>query len=317
MTHPTEQKLAALRPNLIDDPEARSIFEYVPLTLFASKFNTAGTPGVRITLVDLWERWDQDAHYTQYTGEHRLLKEEPEGAGEFSIMTVDVDPVGVATDDDFWRLVVRGYGMPDQPNVIYQTKRGAHLLWWLDPPLVDAQDFEQRRSVLVARLMPSLAKTAYRADPACKDWTRLFRCPRVVRSDRLDDGTWNSTDLRDRPIWVLRTEGLNTTEWEVPPAPPRRTFQSRPRTVGDRWAVQVASRWLDHQPGAVSGAGGHRQTFKVAIRLVGGFGLDEEAAFGVMSEWNETKCDPPWSERELRHKIHDAHKAVQQEKTDE
>lgn len=315
--HPIEQRLAAIRPNLIEDAHTIAVFEDVPLTMFATKFSTAGTPGSAITLADLREAWDVDAHYAQYVADCRLLKEQAEQQRGFHLIAVDLDPVANATDDDFWRLVIRCYGASEPPNVVYQTKRGAHLLWWLDPPLDNAEDFEARRSLLVQRLQPMLARTAYRADPACKDWTRLLRTPRCIRSDWLDDGTWTTTDLRDRPIWCLHTEGLDVREWELPLPPPRRIHMQRPKSINDEWAVRLASQWLDQQPGAVSGQGGHRQTFKVAIRLVGGFRLDEEAAYDLLAAWSEAKCDPPWSERELRHKISDAAKAVRREKDHE
>jgi hypothetical protein len=36
------------------------------------------------------------------------------------------------------------------------------------------------------------------------------------------------------------------------------------------------------------------------------FGLSESAALEVLSEWNQTHCQPQWSERDLRHKLADA-----------
>jgi hypothetical protein len=70
-------------------------------------------------------------------------------------------------------------------------------------------------------------------------------------------------------------------------------------------AEERAQKYLDRCPGAVSGQGGHNDTFLVAQRLVRGFCLDEEAAYRLMLEWNR-RCDPPWSERELRRKIRQA-----------
>lgn len=55
-------------------------------------------------------------------------------------------------------------------------------------------------------------------------------------------------------------------------------------------------------PPSVSGEGGHNRTFAVACALVNGFALSESDAYAFLSEWN-TKCQPPWSEPELRHKI--------------
>lgn len=63
--------------------------------------------------------------------------------------------------------------------------------------------------------------------------------------------------------------------------------------------------YLSACPPAVSGQGGHGRTFSVACTLVNGFALDEHQALGFLSEWN-TRCLPPWSEGELRHKIQGA-----------
>lgn len=56
---------------------------------------------------------------------------------------------------------------------------------------------------------------------------------------------------------------------------------------------------------AISGRGGHATTFRVACVLVWGFGLDPQDAFQYFQEYNR-KCQPPWSEGELWHKLEDA-----------
>jgi hypothetical protein len=60
-------------------------------------------------------------------------------------------------------------------------------------------------------------------------------------------------------------------------------------------------------PVSISGSGGHNAAFHVACTLVLGFGLSQEEAFRVMADWNQA-CRPPWSEKELRHKLADAEK---------
>lgn len=69
--------------------------------------------------------------------------------------------------------------------------------------------------------------------------------------------------------------------------------------------VERASRYVGKLEGAVSGAGGHNATLHVACVLVKGFALSAEEALGVMREWNG-RCSPPWSERELAHKVKSA-----------
>jgi hypothetical protein len=71
--------------------------------------------------------------------------------------------------------------------------------------------------------------------------------------------------------------------------------------------VDRARKYLAKMPPAVSGQGGHDATFHAACTLVLGFGLGRTQALTLLSEWNE-RCDPPWSEKELEHKIDDANK---------
>jgi replicative DNA helicase len=71
--------------------------------------------------------------------------------------------------------------------------------------------------------------------------------------------------------------------------------------------LRRARNYLMKVPPAVSGEGGHNQTFKAACILMR-FGLTQEEALEVFREWNET-CQPPWEEKELLHKLEDAERA--------
>ena len=66
--------------------------------------------------------------------------------------------------------------------------------------------------------------------------------------------------------------------------------------------VQRARTYVSRIPPAVSGQGGHAQTFMVACRLTHAFGLTIEKALPVLQEFN-LRCEPPWSDEELMHKL--------------
>lgn len=66
-----------------------------------------------------------------------------------------------------------------------------------------------------------------------------------------------------------------------------------------------AQRYLNSIPPAISGSGGHNQTFSVAMALVEGFALSTAEAQSLMTEYSQ-RCDPPWTEREIQHKLEDA-----------
>jgi hypothetical protein len=71
-------------------------------------------------------------------------------------------------------------------------------------------------------------------------------------------------------------------------------------------AAERARRYIAKMEPAISGSGGHDATFKVACRLVIGFGLDRETAFGILRDDFNPRCEPPWSEKELLHKVDSA-----------
>lgn len=76
-------------------------------------------------------------------------------------------------------------------------------------------------------------------------------------------------------------------------------------------SIDRARRYLTEIPGAVSGSGGHNQTFAAACALVNGFALSEHDAFALLAAEYNQRCSPPWSDRELWHKIKSAAAATQ------
>ncbi len=67
-----------------------------------------------------------------------------------------------------------------------------------------------------------------------------------------------------------------------------------------------ALAYLDKLPPAISGQSGHSVTYTAATVLVHGFELDPEQALGILLDHYNPRCEPPWSEKELRHKVEDA-----------
>lgn len=71
--------------------------------------------------------------------------------------------------------------------------------------------------------------------------------------------------------------------------------------------IESARNYVAKMDPAVSGSGGHNATFHVASILVNGFGLSLADARPLLQEYNQ-RCSPPWSERELEHKLQSAEK---------
>jgi hypothetical protein len=71
---------------------------------------------------------------------------------------------------------------------------------------------------------------------------------------------------------------------------------------------QRVKAYLDKCESAVSGQGGHPTTYRVACQVINGFGLSRLQAIDALRYYGR-KCDPPWSDRELQHKVDEAFKA--------
>lgn len=63
-----------------------------------------------------------------------------------------------------------------------------------------------------------------------------------------------------------------------------------------------ARKYLAEVPGAIEGSNGSGQTMSVCVHLRG-FGLDDNEMYELLSGDYNARCVPPWSEKELWHKI--------------
>lgn len=82
----------------------------------------------------------------------------------------------------------------------------------------------------------------------------------------------------------------------------------RPFTILPPMMTDLLSRvraYVAKMPVAVAGQHGHDATFKVALTLVHGFGLSERDAMPILEEYSN-RCSPPWSRKEIAHKLSSA-----------
>jgi hypothetical protein len=132
-------------------------------------------------------------------------------------------------------------------------------------------------------------------------------------------------DLRCEGAYVVcpwsKSEGGKPYQWigelvQADDLPPLRVSWLRERkpsrvvspaipTTNHENAVWRARGYLAHIEGAIAGMRGHDRTFRVACVLTIKFGLTLEQAWPLFIEWNG-QCEPPWSEKELLHKLQDA-----------
>jgi len=82
--------------------------------------------------------------------------------------------------------------------------------------------------------------------------------------------------------------------------------QANARNAPDRDSlIRRAEAYVERMPPAISGQGGHDATFAAASALVNGFGLSIAEARPVLARYN-LRCQPPWSDADLEHKLADA-----------
>jgi hypothetical protein len=110
----------------------------------------------------------------------------------------------------------------------------------------------------------------------------------------------DDSPIADLPEWLL-------VLLERPPTP-----VAERRAVDSEWGavcgleIQRARAYLAKMPPAISGNGGHNATFAAACALVRGFALSEEDAYDILASDYNPRCEPPWVEWELRHKVRSA-----------
>lgn len=127
------------------------------------------------------------------------------------------------------------------------------------------------------------------ADKQCRDASRFWYDP------TRPPGGWRSEILNGAPIEPDAILSL------VEP-PKLRVVKPRvTATTSDR--ERRAAVYLEKIPGAVSGESGHTATFNAVAHVMFGFDLDDATTRRLILDHYNPRCTPPWSEKEIDHKI--------------
>lgn len=178
----------------------------------------------------------------------------------------------------------------------YTSRAGIRVIQPLARGLTP-EEYEHSLGTWLAQLQHVLGN-GWVVDPRCADWTRHFRLPSVRRDGRV------TTSVMD----IDRMTAIDVPPIVLPPPRPPVVYQPRGRASDPADVLDRARRYLDAMPPAISGQGGHAATFRAACVLCVGFDLGELDALALLREFNQ-RCQPPWTERELGHKVADALKA--------
>ena len=203
---------------------------------------------------------------------HVFLEEDADGPGLLAALTTRSD-------------------VPAPSYVLHSSPGRLHVFWRARG--FDAAKVEGTQKRLAAEL---------RTDSAATSCTQMTRLPGFANHKRETPSAVRIEYLR--PLTVLDAI-------DFPSATRSRPFASGRVVCAERFVatdrVIRARRFLRAVEAAVSGRHGDLRTFRICCRLVRGFALSDNEALAVLSEWNE-RCQPPWSERELLKKVHNARK---------
>jgi hypothetical protein len=179
--------------------------------------------------------------------------------------------------------------LPRPSYVLHTSPDHVHILW-------RATGFDHG---LVERLQKQLA-CELGTDPAATPVTQNTRLPGFFNHKRarphLVTVEYRNVDVRYRPDDFPPLKDPDT---------PARWLELREAKGFDLAVIERARRYVASVPPAVAGQHGDVNTFRVCCRLIRGFALDAEQALYVLSAWN-ARCQPPWTESELRDKLHGA-----------
>jgi hypothetical protein len=257
---------------------------------------------------------------------HLGLPGNTEGARDKDVLCrrwllIDLDPDRVAgvsaTDDEKGAAYAKAVQVRDflhsqgwPAPVLADSGNGYHLLYRIDLPAADGGLVQRVLAALAGRFDEAAVKVDGKVfNPAriCKLYGTLAR-----KGEDMADRPHRWTGVLEVPgeLQVVPQAALEQLASEAPEAEVRGTATPRAGARATNPAagagiLEQARAYLVKLPEAVSGQGGHNQTFKAACRLVQGFGLSPEEALPLLGDWNE-RCQPPWTEQELCHKLADA-----------
>lgn len=214
-------------------------------------------------------------------------------------------------------LAARGWPAPVEAD----SGNGFHLLYRIDLPNDD------RATNLVKGVLAALAD---RFDAAgCKIDRKVFDAPRLVKlyGTKVRKGAETAerphrfarvfkvpAEVKPVPAELLEALAAEGRPAEAEQRPPATKAPAPPKPRGSdkgkgRPDVETrAARYLAKCQPAVSGQNGHGQTIKVAVELGPGFDLPPDVAYRLLASEYNPRCEPPWSERELRHKVDEAYR---------
>jgi hypothetical protein len=218
-----------------------------------------------------------------------------------SMLGLDFDKLGVESDAAIPRIIralldadpaLRGCGavIHASPSHVPNTGMAKVRVFVPLDGVVPASDWARAQEVL-CRIPGN--------DESTHDIVRLFYSPlRGASVWRLPGAPCmiaNLPALADCKPRAVASKRADETTFAVAPVVPG--------TPEEAARIAEAIAMLQASASAIEGQGGSRVTFIVAQRLVRSLELPIDTALALLAEHYNTRCRPPWSESELRHKL--------------
>jgi len=178
--------------------------------------------------------------------------------------------------------------LPSPSYVLHSSPNRLHVFWRVRGFTAETAEPLQKR--LAAELG---------TDPAATPVTQNTRLP----------GFFNYKHADRYMVWVEYRDTSTVYgpgDFPCPPPLPEPPVSVwRQHVAAPATGVERAWLYLERVPPAIAGQHGDVRTFQVCCRLVRGFALTEDEALTALAAWN-TRCQPPWTEAELRNKLRSA-----------
>jgi hypothetical protein len=195
----------------------------------------------------------------------------------------------------YWMLVL----LPSYPNDEEHRDLVARVIDWFSANYSDDLVHIDVKTKNPARVMPLVGTVK------CKGVSTDERPHRLATIESPPDRSLAPLDLK---AWAAI---------HLPAAPPEAqeangqahapdAQQAGPRVAGN--VEKRAIAYLAKIEPAISGQAGHDKTFYTACKVGPGFDLTEDQAFVLIRDHYNPRCEPPWTEKEIRHKVADAYK---------
>ena len=211
----------------------------------------------------------------------------PHGRSRARQSVAVVRHVFLEADDDGPQVLARIAARADLPPpsyLLHSSKHRLHVFWRV-------AGFGLAR---VETLQKQLAREL-NTDTAATSCSQLTRLPWLFNHKRRPAELVTMVYGR-----VSRVYGPN--DFPAPKVRVEPSIAAVDQDIPTDWRRERARRYLAALPPAIAGSHGDLHTFRVCCRIVRGFALDDDEALALLQQWN-TRCQPPWTDRELEQKI--------------